>query len=236
MAKKLILTIDDDSDFNRLVSHLLKKHGFDVITCESASDFLRKFHHRKPALCLIDLNLAEAFGAGFQIIQAIRKSGEKKVPLFVLSFRSDKKDIARAIQLGANDYIHKPLDPLVLLDKINQYINVEDAYEPLPYFQITEAKRNSTVKFNHRIISINEFGITVEGPCLISRGTHLKVQGGIISKILNSPEQSLNLSVSETWMETQSSTYRAFLEFNPDNQALLNSIRNWLLAHSDSND
>lgn len=233
MSKKnLILTIDDDEDFNRLVSVLLKKHGFDVITCTTASDFLRKLHHRNPALCLIDLNLAEAFGAGFQLIEAIRNSEKRKTPLFVLSFRSDKKDIARAIQVGANDYIQKPLDALVLLDKINQYVDVKDPFEPLPYFQVTEARRKSKVKFSHKIIAINEFGITIEGPCLISRGTYLEVKANVISEILNSPEQSLNLSVSDTWLETERNTYRAFLEFNPDNQALLTAVRNWLISNA----
>jgi DNA-binding response OmpR family regulator len=233
MANKLILTIDDDEDFNRLVSVLLKKNGFTVVTCTAAADFLLKLHHRKPDLCLIDLNLSEAFGAGFQLIQAIKNSSEKKTPLFVLSFRSNKKDIARAIQLGASDYIHKPLDALVLLDKINQYIDVKDAFQPLPYFQITEAKRRSAVQFTHKIVSLNEFGITIEGPGLISRGTRLKVEGSVISSILNSPGQQLSLSVSDTWMETDRHMYRAFLEFNPDNYDLLTSIRNWLLANSE---
>jgi DNA-binding response OmpR family regulator len=232
MAENLILTIDDDEDFNRLISHILKKHGFEVITTTSAKDFLRKLHHRNPSLCLIDLNLAEAYGAGFQLIEAIRKAKGNKTPLFVLSFRSDKKDIARAIQLGANDYIHKPLDDLVLLDKINQYLNVKDPFQPLPYFEITESKRNSTVGFSHKIVSINEFGLTIEGPLLVARGTRLKIKSNVISKILKSPDQVLNLFVTETWMETERNLYRAFLEFNPDNLELLAAIRSWLVANS----
>lgn len=234
MAKNLILTIDDDEDFNRLVEVILKKHGFDVITTTNAKDFLRKLHHRDPALCLIDLNLAEAFGAGFQLIEAIKSSNKKKVPLFVLSFRSDKKDIARAIQLGANDYLHKPLDDLVLLDKINQYVDVKDPFEPLPYFEVTESKRHSSLGFNHKIVAISEFGLTIEGPCLISRGTLIKVKSNVISKILKVEDQVLNLNVADTWMETERGLYRAFLEFNPDNPELLSAVRTWLVANSKS--
>ncbi|MBK26263.1 MAG: hypothetical protein CME70_19850 [Halobacteriovorax sp.] len=232
MAKDLILTIDDDKDFNRLLELKLKKHGFEVITTTDASDFLRKLHHRNPSLCIIDLNLAEAFGAGFQIIQAIRNSNQKHIPLFVLSYRSDKKDIARAIQLGANDYLHKPLDELVLLDKINQYLNVNEPYTPLPFFEITQAKRQSKVKFKHKVIAISEFGITIEGPCLIARGTLLTIKSKVLSNILKSPEQVLKLSVSDTWMESERNLYRAFLEFNPDNHALLSAVRTWLLANA----
>jgi DNA-binding response OmpR family regulator len=221
MQKNLILTIDDDEDFNRLITVILKKHGFDVITTTNAKDFLRNLHHKNPALCLIDLNLEEAFGAGFQLIEAIRKTKGSKTPLFVLSFRHDKKDIARAIQLGANDYIHKPLDDLVLLDKINQYLNVKDPFKPLPYFEVTESKRRSTMKITHKIVSINEFGVTIEGPSLIARGTLLKIKSNVISKILKSPDQVLRLFVTDTWMETERNMYRAFLEFNPDNHDLL---------------
>lgn len=233
MAKNLILTIDDDEDFNRLISVILKKHGFEVITTTNAKDFLRNLHHRSPSLCLIDLNLEEAFGAGFQLIEAIRKTKGSKTPLFVLSFRHDKKDIARAIQLGANDYIHKPLDDLVLLDKINQYLNVKDPFKPLPYFEVTESKRRSSMKVSHKIVSINEFGITIEGPNLIARGTLLKIKSNVISNILASPDQILRLFVTDTWMETERNLYRAFLEFNPDNTDLLGAVRNWLLANSD---
>lgn len=232
MSKKLILTIDDDEDFNRLVKVVLSKAGFDVITTTNAKDFLRKLHHRDPALCLIDLNLTEAYGAGFQLIEAIRKAKGSQTPLFVLSFRSDKKDIARAIQIGANDYIHKPLDDLVLLDKINQYLSIKDPFEPLPYFEVTESKRSSKVRFQHKIVAINEFGITIEGPCLISRGTLVTVKSTIVSKILNSPDQILKLNVSETWMETERGAYRAFLEFNPENADLLSAVRTWLVSNS----
>ncbi len=234
MEKNLILTIDDDEDFNRLISVILKKHGFEVITTTNAKDFLRMLHHRNPSLCLIDLNLDEAFGAGFQLIEAIRKTKGSKTPLFVLSFRHDKKDIARAIQLGANDYIHKPLDDLVLLDKINQYVNVKDPFQPLPYFEVTESKRRSSMKITHKIVSINEFGVTIEGPTLIARGTLLKIKSNVVSKILGSPDQVLRLFVTDTWMETERSMYRAFLEFNPDNHDLLGAVRSWLVANSDS--
>jgi DNA-binding response OmpR family regulator len=234
MSKNLILTIDDDEDFNRLISVILKKHGFEVITTNNAKDFLRALHHRNPALCLIDLNLNEAFGAGFQLIEAIRKSNGNKTPLFVLSFRHDKKDIARAIQLGANDYIHKPLDELVLLDKINQYIIVKGPFEPLPYFEVTESKRRSSMKLSHKIVAINEFGLTIEGPSLIARGTLLKINSNVISKILKSPDQVLRLFVTDTWMETDRNLYRAFLEFNPDNHDLLAAVRSWLVANSEN--
>lgn len=103
MAEKLVLTIDDNPDFNKIVKAILEKNNFKVITTTNAEKFLDNLKKISPDLCLIDLNLDKSMGEGFQLIKAIRNKKGFEIPLLVLSRRSSNDDISYALQVGATD-------------------------------------------------------------------------------------------------------------------------------------
>lgn len=231
-----ILTIDDDEDFNRLISHTLKKINVNVETTTNPKNFLTRLKETDPCICIIDLNLDKLYGAGFQIIQAIRNIRGDKIPLIVMSKRKSRTDITTALALGASDYLSKPLDESLFLTKIKQFIEIRHK-KPfttgltskflLPFKIVPNHLKELDINFQLILRDISEFGITLEGSHFINRGTSIKIQNNILSEAtgVNSP---MRMKVHDNWLDTKSQKYCSFLEFDSDNHELMENVRNWL--------
>ena len=67
-----IFAIDDDIDILRIIELDLKELAVNLNCFQTATQFLEEIKTHEPNLCLVDLNLDEGFGAGFQIVRALR--------------------------------------------------------------------------------------------------------------------------------------------------------------------
>ncbi len=117
MAKKKILVIEDDRDISELINYNLDREGYDV-SClyegVSAVDYVRK---RLPDLVLLDLMLPEV--DGIEICRLLKSNDvTKKIPIIMLTAKSEESDVVVGLQMGADDYISKPFSPKVLLARV----------------------------------------------------------------------------------------------------------------------
>jgi CheY-like chemotaxis protein len=112
---KVVLVIDDDTSFGRIVSTHLSGHGYEVKLAPDGISGLKQAFLRKPDLVL--LNLVLPAGGGEAVLTNLRKSPESgNVPVFIMSgLLSPKKLEEKARALGAQGFISKPLDPEDLL-------------------------------------------------------------------------------------------------------------------------
>ena len=201
MSKPLILGLDDDPDFNNIIALSIKKIDYDFKATTTPEEFISEFKRLKPALCLIDLNLDIAQGAGFQMLQAIRNTFGYDVPILILSRRGDKKDIQRTLQLGADDFLFKPLDDILLAQKINLYLPKEDIRK-LPFSKITELVSAADLRVDLELHSINEFGITLKSRSLIAKGVPLKLSSPLLDEIFEDRSPYV-FTVRESWIEEE---------------------------------
>ncbi len=105
MAHK-ILIVEDDSFLQGLAMTKLEKEGFAVLAAGNAEEAQKILATDSPELVLLDLILPGA--DGFSILEAIRKEDKTKtLPVIVFSNLSEDKDITRAKELGATDYMVK---------------------------------------------------------------------------------------------------------------------------------
>lgn len=227
MTKPIILTIDDDVDFNNLLKVVLKPLDVELVTSESAKDFTEKFKKLRPNLCIIDLNLDIALGAGYPLIQALRKTNGHDLPIIVLSRRSSKQDISLALEVGANDALSKPLDPPMLISKIKQHLGLEGKKNELTYYSISESKRECSIHFDLNISEISEFGLTLCSPHLVTKGTSIALNGPIIKEIFFLDE--LSIMINETSFSSGDSLFYAFCEFDSTREELSRLARQWIL-------
>jgi DNA-binding response OmpR family regulator len=101
-----ILLIEDDPDLLRLLQRDLELQGFSVITATNGLEGLRAFHQQQPTLCIIDVGLPVMDGR--TLCERIREVST--VPILMMTGRSvTEKDIAQALDMGADEYILKPL-------------------------------------------------------------------------------------------------------------------------------
>lgn len=109
--KKLIQIIEDDLSVKKLLEVTFKEYDFNYISCENKKNAMIMFLSHNPDLIIIDLGLPDGDGKDF--IKQIREIS--KIPIIVLSARHDEKEIIKALDFGADDYITKPFSVNELL-------------------------------------------------------------------------------------------------------------------------
>ena len=107
-ARGSVLIIDDDSVFSLLASETLMQAGYSAEIVSSAHEALASFERSRPDLVLLDVDLPGA--SGFDICTTLRTmcSGIE-VPIVMVTGHNDTRSIAQAYEVGATDFIHKPV-------------------------------------------------------------------------------------------------------------------------------
>lgn len=120
---KKVLIIEDDSFLQGLEASKLKKASYDIITASTGEEGMAKINEAGVDLVLLDLVLPKF--DGFEILKKIRETESlKKLPVIVFSNLSEDKDIKKAEELGATDFMVKSnftLDELV--ERINKILS-----------------------------------------------------------------------------------------------------------------
>jgi len=113
-ASRCILLVEDEPQIRRVLRTLLELQKFRVVEAESAARGLSYARTHKPDLIFIDLGLPDRDGVG--LIREIR--AWSRVPVIVLSARSDESDKVLALEAGADDYLTKPFGPRELAARV----------------------------------------------------------------------------------------------------------------------
>ena len=99
----------------------LELRGYEVLHKKDGARIMEQVSSFAPDICLLDVMLP--FIDGFELISIIRATaGWQSVPIIMLTAKTQEKDAVRALDAGANDYIHKPFAPNELLARVRRYI------------------------------------------------------------------------------------------------------------------
>lgn len=122
-ARPVALVVEDDEQIGQLVKFIVERQGFDVSLAHDGRAALQQIESAAaPAIAIIDVMLP--FIDGFQLIGKIREHTEwKNCPIIMLTAKSQEKDIVRALDAGANDYMVKPFLPEELRARIRRLVN-----------------------------------------------------------------------------------------------------------------
>jgi DNA-binding response OmpR family regulator len=113
-AGSRILVAEDDPKQARLIQIYLEREGHSVVTVGDGRAALEHARSRAPDLLVLDVMMPKV--DGLDVCRILR--GESKVPILVLTARSDEDDLLLALDLGADDYIAKPYSPRELTARV----------------------------------------------------------------------------------------------------------------------
>jgi FixJ family two-component response regulator len=113
----IIYVVDDDPDVRDAVAFLVASLGYAYATCTSAKDFLERLDDERPACVVLDVRLPGMSGLELQA-ELIRRGSP--VGIIFVSGHGDIPKAVRAIRLGALDFLEKPFDDQLLLDRIGE--------------------------------------------------------------------------------------------------------------------
>ncbi len=115
MGNLKILVVDDESRMRKLVKDFLVKQNYDVLEAADGSEAVDTFFANKDiALIILDVMMPKM--DGWQACREIRASS--KVPIIMLTARSDERDELQGFELGVDEYMSKPFSPKILVARV----------------------------------------------------------------------------------------------------------------------
>ncbi len=116
MDELKILVVDDESRMRKLVRDFLTKDGYTVLEAQDGQEALDVFYSDKDiALIILDVMMPKL--DGWQVCREIRSSS--KVPIIMLTARSEERDELLGFELGVDEYISKPFSPKILAARVS---------------------------------------------------------------------------------------------------------------------
>ena len=168
-AKPVVLAIDDDWLFRKALQSVLSRFGLVTRLTTTPDEFLSLAATRKADLYLIDLLLVES--SGFDLIKKVRQS-DPDAAILVISGESSKMSISQALEMGANDYILKPLDRTLLASKLSHYLHTPELLDHrADFIDLPQGRAPARVVLDLEVEEINELGVKLVSPHLIQVGS-----------------------------------------------------------------
>ena len=144
-----ILVVEDDANISDLIRMYLVKEGFDVRIAADGGKALEEFGKSVPDLILLDIMLPVM--DGWTVCARIRETS--KVPIIMLTAKSEVFDRIQGLEMGADDYIVKPFEMKELLARINAVL------------RRTEIPNDTSKRltFDKLVIDLDSYELTVDG-------------------------------------------------------------------------
>ncbi|MBF0315720.1 MAG: response regulator [Oligoflexia bacterium] len=221
-----VLTLDDDSEFNYILQRALQKLPLTFSITTDPKLFLNLFESENPDLCLIDLQIGKYNIGGHKLIKLLRLKHESTIPLIIFSKFRDLKYIIGALDIGASDYLSKPLDDFIFQNKICHFLHIKNEDVDQDFVRVPSDLSQSSISLPLTVSKVSEDGITLKAPFYIAKGSYVNIDGAILKEITGKTSQ-LNLHVSDVSISAPDQ-YELFLEFDNDDPKIQNYIRSWI--------
>ena len=112
-----VLVVDDDPVILRLLQVNFELEGIGVVTAIDGEEGLKLAQSDPPDLVISDIMMPKV--NGLELLSALRSSPDTaSMPVILLSAKAQVADVQRGLELGADDYVTTPFDPLELIDRV----------------------------------------------------------------------------------------------------------------------
>ena len=154
-----ILVVDDESRMRKLVKDFLTKKNFQVLEAGNGEEAMDIFYEEKDiALIILDVMMPKM--DGWEVCREIRKNS--KVPIIMLTARSDERDELLGFDLGVDEYISKPFSPKILVARVEAILRRTGQNNPEDVISaggivIDKAAHLATVDGKPMVLSFKEF-------------------------------------------------------------------------------
>lgn len=148
---KTVLIVDDEKDIRDLLAYNLSKEGFAVLTAADGNEALSLMDQHTVSIVILDIMMPGL--DGFEVCRRIRANEQwKALPVIFLTARSAEVDQIVGLELGADDYIQKPVSPRVLVARVKSILRrtndrtpklAEDATKDVVHIEDLEIDRGS---------------------------------------------------------------------------------------------
>ena len=146
-----ILLLEDDKLFNETIEDFLEEEGFEVHTVLDPYSAMELTYESKFDLYLFDVNLP--YESGFSLLKQLREAGDKTPTIFLTS-RNDKVSLTEGFDVGADDYMKKPIDLDELLLRVRALLRRELRDEKIEFGEYVVDTQAKELRHNGEVIKI----------------------------------------------------------------------------------
>lgn len=162
MDNKVILTIDDEDHILELLKYNLEANGYSVIQAETGEDGLEKLVNSNVDAVILDLMLPNI--DGLEVLRRIRTNEKtKKIPVIMLTAKSEEFDKVLGLEMGADDYIAKPFGIREMLARLKAVL------------RRTDEVKHDKVKMKQKLIVIDDLEIGLASRTVSKNGTIIEM-------------------------------------------------------------
>ncbi len=128
--KQRILIVDDRPLNIQVIGMILRKKGFLISIAGSGTQALKIIGQNPPDLVLLDILMPDM--DGYEVCSRLKENSvTREIPVILMSALTDNADRVKGLRLGAVDYVSKPVEPEILLARINTHLKVKSLSKEL---------------------------------------------------------------------------------------------------------
>lgn len=185
---KKILLVDDEKDIVEFLKYNLEQNNFSVIVGYNGEEALQMLNE-KPDLIILDIMMPKL--NGFDTCKRIREKDEfKNVPIMFLTAKDGETNEIKGLELGANDYIQKPISPNKLIARVKSNLRKVESYR-------NEEKLPVLIQYGPIEINKEKFEVKIDGETKIFPRKEFEV----LYFLMNNPGRvfSRDVLLKEVW-------------------------------------
>ncbi|MGE4234406.1 MAG: PleD family two-component system response regulator [Bacteriovoracia bacterium] len=219
-----ILILDDDPDILKFCEGLLVKQGHEVLTSTYPSEALQILSTHNVDLLILDVVMPPI--SGFDVLRSVRSIEHFNAPVLMLTRRKSPEDVKTAMNLGAVDYMIKPIDADIFISKVGSIIGKKNK-SPEVKFAIGPANLEATLSLPAVITSVTEMGVRLRTTTYIDRNIRLVLNSTLFKEIgIDTP--LLRAGGCQPIENDPKYRYETFISFIGLDDVAMQKIRRWI--------
>lgn len=142
--KQVVLVVDDDPVNFDVIEILLFKEEYELHYKDNGADAIASLAEIKPDIILLDVMMP--YMDGIEVCQQIKNAKKwQHIPIIIISALSDKEDLARCLEAGADDFISKPINSLELCARVRSMLRIKSQYDHIQETMVLREEMMQTI-------------------------------------------------------------------------------------------
>ncbi|MCM2276445.1 MAG: response regulator [Oligoflexia bacterium] len=227
-ARLRILLIDDEPAVLKLAETILRRAGYSVRATSSGEEGLQALLAADPPFdCVVtDAMMPEL--SGYDVVRAIRANERfTRLPILMLTRKRQAEDVRAALAAGVTDYVVKPIDEHLLVDKVGLCLSKGEAKRHVFEFPVLGKSADALIALEARVTMLSESDLTVRAGAELDPGTAFSLECGLFGEI-GIPAPPLKLLQVRKLETGDARPYEHKLAFVGLPETSLTKIRAWL--------
>lgn len=221
---KCLVFFKDKNLFKDILAGLSETH-VNIVKAETEDDYLRQIQTYQPHFSMIEVD-SSLVPKTYGLIEKHKQLYQNSCPIFLVGNETDSSLILQGLKLGATDFFQRPLDFDLIATKIGKYfLHTELLKREISYAKVPLQERSALIQIPMKIISIDEKGLTLKSPHIISKGCKLDLGQTPLKNLLGLNELILTVVKSHGDQQQDEIIYAEF----PEGETCKAAVRKFIL-------